>query len=625
MPWHDDDTDGNNRSIPWEPGSLVWPVPLAGQDAALLCIPGHLVPLVGGLFSQFEHRDWYVDSASWEQGKQVALELQEQLMTNCLSSLIQEIRNARGLRPDAVPVPDPITGQPTYNPENDYYTLGDIRAASAEIGAILLYATGAMDFDESSLSETWSNLMQAFPHSGFKAVQMTDFGELETSRRAIGRLAQGGTVPEGWLWWKSDRRITLADLYRSMNAGAAENKLLNRIQTLLSTGAFATSLVNAGINVIDFFGDRAGDIAEDSIAGANTILMLSVIALLSQQQQDSQQQQADIQAILQALRGTTPPEPVSDSHNVLSRLKTLLAPEYIEAQFNLYSLGQQQQENWLLDHSLLQDMRNHTYWLAWDGEGYVGVAALRDRLQLIQEALRGITEPSGVSDQRNVIAALNRIAVALDGKTLEEPGYSSEIYNVVKDIQRLTTYLGTYITGDQGWAAEPFYPNPETYNILTLLNELLLGSGGTPAAIAVLANNLNNLSARLGEALAGSTTWERQPGYEDVTLYNVVVMLDVIIDWIAGLDPIKADADFIRYQLLGSGDEHSVLRTIDYRLENMLTGEGSLPDRLQKILEMLQEIPSFSDAGDPPVLGVHGGSVRSTIDNDGALDPYLSR
>ncbi|NJL32523.1 MAG: hypothetical protein HC893_00040 [Chloroflexaceae bacterium] len=586
-------------------------------------------------------------------------------MTNCLQSLIQEIRNARGLRPDAVPVPDPITGLPAYNSVTDYYTLGDIRAAVAEVGAIHLYATAAMDYDEAgTVNQTWSSLMVAFPHAGFKAVQMTDFGELELARDAIGRLAQGGTIPEGWWLWQRNRQVTLADLLRALNTGVGEDdqSALDVVQTILDTAGL-------GLDLGELLGTgagAAGEVAQGSLLGAVLIASLAISAQLAGMQILQAGQSASIGEILRALRGNTPPEPVSDEHNVLTHLKrsyeatveigamtaeagalhdqmsvqdirqmlphigqfltwmagyggpalrnymgryvqrpdltailqtlqgvsepsgvsdshnvlaylrTLLAPEYAEAQYNLYSLGQQQQENWLLDHPLLQDIRNHTYWLSYDNEGYVGVAALRDRLQLIQEALRGLTEPSGVSDQRNVIAALNRIVLALEGRQLEEAAAATDIYNA-----------------------------------LALLNDLKAGGGETPAAIAELTIALAALASRLGEALVGAPDWSRNPPYDNLPSYNMVVLLDVIREWIAGLDPIKADVDFIRYQLLGSGDEHSVLRTIDYRLEQLLDGllvqDGSVAQLTamqvgfsKRILEAIYEVP---DEGGGSIYG----------------------
>lgn len=85
---------------------LVYPDPPTQPDCALLFVPVELVPIVGALLGQLEQRHRWATDADWEQGYRAFVDLQAQLMSNCMGQLVKEIRALRGIKPDYVDTPE---------------------------------------------------------------------------------------------------------------------------------------------------------------------------------------------------------------------------------------------------------------------------------------------------------------------------------------------------------------------------------------------------------------------------------------------------------------------------------------------------------------------------------------
>lgn len=96
-----------------------YPSPPIEPTCVMLFVPVELVPIVGALFSQLEKRSRWIDDANWLQGYTAFVDLQEQLMSNCIDTLVQEIRAIRGVKPDyeSIPVEERTTDM--YRDFND--------------------------------------------------------------------------------------------------------------------------------------------------------------------------------------------------------------------------------------------------------------------------------------------------------------------------------------------------------------------------------------------------------------------------------------------------------------------------------------------------------------------------
>ena len=97
----------------------VYPNPPENPSCAMLLVPTELVPIVGAAFSQLEKRNRWVSYADWQQGYLAFTELQAQLMNSCLTDLIQEIRDFRGVKPVFASVPVEDRTSAMYNDLND--------------------------------------------------------------------------------------------------------------------------------------------------------------------------------------------------------------------------------------------------------------------------------------------------------------------------------------------------------------------------------------------------------------------------------------------------------------------------------------------------------------------------
>lgn len=94
------------------------PVGYPSGNCILLAIDRDLVPIVAGvLYPLTTPRLW--DQASYQAGYYAITEVLAQMTTQCLSDLVQEIRDARGVLPDFVSTPIPDRTSDMYRSFND--------------------------------------------------------------------------------------------------------------------------------------------------------------------------------------------------------------------------------------------------------------------------------------------------------------------------------------------------------------------------------------------------------------------------------------------------------------------------------------------------------------------------
>lgn len=98
---------------------LVYPEAPATPSCVLLFVPVELVPIVGGLFASLERRAKWATDSDHMSGYRAMTALEAQLMSDCLTGLIQEIRNARGVLPDFVSTPIVDRTSDMYRSFND--------------------------------------------------------------------------------------------------------------------------------------------------------------------------------------------------------------------------------------------------------------------------------------------------------------------------------------------------------------------------------------------------------------------------------------------------------------------------------------------------------------------------
>jgi len=84
---------------------LVYPEPPEESTCVLLFVPVELVPIIGAQLGQLEQRHKWATVEDWQQGYRAFVDLQAQLMSNCIATLIQEIRDLRGLKTAYASVP----------------------------------------------------------------------------------------------------------------------------------------------------------------------------------------------------------------------------------------------------------------------------------------------------------------------------------------------------------------------------------------------------------------------------------------------------------------------------------------------------------------------------------------
>lgn len=97
----------------------VFPSISEETQCSILFVPLYLLPMLGALFSQMEKRVRWQSDSDWEQGYKAFAELQDQLMNNCVETLVQEIRALRGIKPAYIDVPQEDRTIDMYNDVND--------------------------------------------------------------------------------------------------------------------------------------------------------------------------------------------------------------------------------------------------------------------------------------------------------------------------------------------------------------------------------------------------------------------------------------------------------------------------------------------------------------------------
>lgn len=121
---------------------LTYPDPPDEQTCVLLFVPIELVPIVGSLLGRLEQRRRWATAADWQLGYRAAVELQKQLMDNCLSDLIAELRSLRGVKPDYVATPVEERTADMYRDFNDII---------GHINTLIFALSGGLDHEDNVL------------------------------------------------------------------------------------------------------------------------------------------------------------------------------------------------------------------------------------------------------------------------------------------------------------------------------------------------------------------------------------------------------------------------------------------------------------------------------------------
>ena len=118
----------------------IYPETPEQSSCAMLLVPMELVPIIGAHLSQLEKRQRWVSDDDWIKGYRAVVDLQDQLMSNCIDSLIAEIRALRGIRPDFVSVPEEERTIDMYH---------DITDLIVHLNTIIFALSGGAELDDS--------------------------------------------------------------------------------------------------------------------------------------------------------------------------------------------------------------------------------------------------------------------------------------------------------------------------------------------------------------------------------------------------------------------------------------------------------------------------------------------
>jgi hypothetical protein len=220
---------------------LVFPEPVEQSTCVLLLIPSELVPIVGSLFGQLESRRKWASDADWQLGYKAFVELQDQLMNNCLTDLVQEIRDLRGVKPDYVGV------EPALRTSDMYRSLNDLIQSMQDMRGIL---------------------------------------------------------NDGWF---TDQYATIADVVQALRGNNQDtaSEMWSQLAALLGAGASLASIVSF---IGDFLTAQEETVVEGGLMIALITLVGTLAAMLQQIATTQGIQGVQIDAIITALRGATPPE-----------------------------------------------------------------------------------------------------------------------------------------------------------------------------------------------------------------------------------------------------------------------------------------------------------------------------
>lgn len=111
-------------------------------DHLLICVPVTLIPFIRYLCQWMQDEQIWESREDWKRGYQAAAELEVSLSGKCMSDLIQEIRDLRGVRPAyaAVPVAERTSDM--------YRSLEDV---VAHINTIIFGVTGGLEHEDNIL------------------------------------------------------------------------------------------------------------------------------------------------------------------------------------------------------------------------------------------------------------------------------------------------------------------------------------------------------------------------------------------------------------------------------------------------------------------------------------------
>lgn len=232
---------------------MPYSFPIGYNDSACYLVPirADLVPFVAGALRQLEAREMWLTEADYEAAYNAVAEIEAAMMNNCIADLVDELRAARGIKPDFVAV------DPLLRTTDMYHNLGEV----------MMSITAAR-----------------------------------------------GVLSSGW-FGVNPEYATIADVVRSMQGSSKEEGegLLGTVKGLLDTGAEAGEISSA---VSQFLTAQ-----EQAIIGGGLLTTLIAItaanlALNTAVGQNIAVQTGQLTKIIQALRGTTPP-----NDNILAALR----------------------------------------------------------------------------------------------------------------------------------------------------------------------------------------------------------------------------------------------------------------------------------------------------------------
>ena len=212
------------------------PVDYPSGDCVLIAIDSRLAPIISARLSTLlEARLWVADS--YENGYRAITEVLSQMSNNCLSNLIQELRDFRGVKPDFISTPVEERTSDMYNSLNDLFTQ-------------LLDMRGIMD--DGWFTDTYTSLKDVVQAArGTDAAVGTDiweqvadlFGETSTMTDIAGTLV-------GFL---TDQEQTAVQGGLALGQMAMQAATVAAIQQLAINNALDTTKLNTiidGLNLI---------------------------------------------------------------------------------------------------------------------------------------------------------------------------------------------------------------------------------------------------------------------------------------------------------------------------------------------------------------------------------------
>lgn len=307
--------------------------------SALLCVPIGAIPLYRRFYELMQRRSSWADRESWWRGYQLAAEAEENLMSGCLDKLIESNeriyrlldRSFNGTAYVATPDPiDPILNPPVITP------------AIAAVPAATSIAPGLLARFE-RLLKIEDNLTTGRTF-GFDAQNPgeTILDENNGVRHTI-ELMQGILKP-GWLGIGGEK-ATLVNVIEALRIGDTDetDSLWETVQDILAAGSNITSIAGFIKSLLDA---KAAGIKDGALFGVLIVSSIANASLLSLLTQQNIALRDELTAIVEALRGDTPPDDnllqalrgddeASATRNVIDRLATIAASPELLAKLDL--------------------------------------------------------------------------------------------------------------------------------------------------------------------------------------------------------------------------------------------------------------------------------------------------